>query len=48
MIRMIGTTIHLEEKQKEWIESNAINLSKFVRLLLDREMNPNPVESSYN
>jgi len=45
MIRMIGTTIHLTSEQKEWIESNAINLSKFVRILLAREMGTLPEQT---
>ena len=38
---MVGTTIHVTNEQKDWIESNAFNLSKYVRYLLDREMKAN-------
>jgi len=48
MIRMIGTTIHLTNEQKEWVESNAINLSKFVRILLAREMGDTSFQTIQN
>jgi len=45
---MIGTTIHLTNEQKEWVESNAINLSKFVRILLAREMGDTSFQTIQN
>jgi len=32
---MIGKTIHITEEQARWIDKSSINLSKFVRTLLD-------------
>jgi hypothetical protein len=35
---MTATTIHITEEQSNWIDAHALNLSKFVRKLLDKEM----------
>ena len=37
-LHMIGKTVHITEEQAKFIDSNCINLSKFVRTLLDQEM----------
>ncbi len=34
---MTATTIHITEEQSNWIDIKALNLSKFVRKLLDKE-----------
>ena len=33
---MVRKTIHIDERHQEWIESNGINLSKFIRNYLER------------
>jgi hypothetical protein len=35
---MMATTIHITEEQAKWVDSNALNLLKYVRKLLDKEM----------
>jgi hypothetical protein len=35
---MTATTIHITEEQSKWVDSNALNLSKYVRKLIDTDM----------
>ena len=35
---MPATTIHITEKQSKWVDGNALNLSKYVRKLINTDM----------
>ena len=35
---MVARTIHVTEEQSKWVEGNALNLSKYVRKLIDTDM----------
>jgi hypothetical protein len=35
---MSATTIHLTYEHRKWIDEKSLNLSKYVRKLLDKEM----------
>jgi hypothetical protein len=35
---MSATTIHLTDEHRKWIDEMSLNLSKYVRKLLDKEM----------
>ena len=35
---MVARTIHVTEEQAKWVEGNALNLSKYVRKLIDTDM----------
>ena len=38
VIRMVRKTIHVTKEQAKWVEGNALNLSKYVRKLIDTDM----------
>jgi len=35
---MSATTIHLTDEHRKWIDENSLNLSKYIRKLLDNEI----------
>ena len=35
---MVRKTIHVTKEQSKWVEGNALNLSKYVRKLIDTDM----------
>ncbi len=37
-ITMVRKTIHVTKEQAKWVEGNALNLSKYVRKLIDTDM----------
>jgi len=37
--KKVTTSITITEEQMEWVNENAINLSKFVRMKIEEEMN---------
>lgn len=42
---MFSKTVHLNKRQKRWIDSNAIILSEWVRMRIDEEMKQQRLEA---